>query len=211
MKQLSKDIKARVAQATVELDETGGRGVLVEGDLIITAAHCIAVSEEMSPGQVDNETLIITSNGSQSILVQVLAAEPVQDIAALGGIGGHYPSSPEDVERFEIFCENTTPLPICQREFEFEFPIFIYDHKARWLTGKADPTRSRYLHYIHLDQPTIEQGASGSPVVNDTGELLGILVREGAPPGFFILIPRPHLTLPVWVVKILNRTKHNYR
>ena len=202
---LSKDIKARVTQATVELDETGGRGVLVEGDLIITAAHCIPVTEEMSPGQADNETLIKTSNGSQDIWVEILAAEPVVDIAALGGIRGHYPSGSDEGKRFETFCENTTPLPICQREFEFEFPIFIYDHKARWLTGKAERTRSRYLHYIHLDQPTIERGASGSPVVNDTGELLGIVVREGAPPGFFILIPRPHLTLPVWVVKILNR------
>lgn len=55
--------------------------------------------------------------------------------------------------------------------------------------------------WVEADEP-IEGGASGGPIVNESGELVGIIsnfggtIEQGGRTG---LTPRPHLALPVWV------------
>ena len=217
---LSKDIKAKVAGATVKLCKLGGQGVLVEGDLILTAAHCITVTGVGSGNYEDILNRIETNDGSQ-LLVETFAVEPVADIAVLGCVD--YQDIPDWAEKFETFCENTTPLPICCREFPLSqpFPIFIYDHKEKWITGTARQMQKNARGLPIVPDQRIEGGTSGSPVVNDTGELLGIVSRSGEthpnpdskqfslknkPLSLHGFILRPHLVLPVWVVQqILSR------
>ena len=55
----------------------------------------------------------------------------------------------------------------------------------------------------------IEGGTSGSPIINDTGELIGIVshvsIINSEGHKSYGLIPRPHLALPVWIYnRILN-------
>jgi hypothetical protein len=54
-KQMSEESRTRVERATVRLVERGGRGVLVPGEFIITATHCIVWSGAggMPMGDVD--------------------------------------------------------------------------------------------------------------------------------------------------------------
>jgi len=205
---LSKDIKAKVARATVKLSTLGGQGVLVNGNLILTAAHCIhyVMTGGTTLGEWEDILNPIETNDGSRFLVQTYAVEVVADIAVLGCPDDQEVS--EAAEAFEIFCENTSPLQICCREFELSqpSPIFIYDHKEKWIAGTAKQYRENapFLHIIP-DQK-IEGGTSGSPVVNGIGELLGVVSSSGETVSLDGSIWRPHLALPVRIVQeILNR------
>ena len=73
----------KVKAATVQLAK-GGQGVLVPGELIVTAAHVIGWSAEgwMALGGYYIEEVKV-ADGS-TLTIQTLAVEPVVDIAILG-------------------------------------------------------------------------------------------------------------------------------
>ena len=74
-----------VAKATVTLLGKGGQGVLVSGNLIITAAHCIAFrcEGEMVLGDYFIEEI---KTCERELKVALLAVEPVSDLAVLGSL-----------------------------------------------------------------------------------------------------------------------------
>ena len=76
-------VKAKVAKATVRLTRSGGQGVLVCGNVILTAAHCIGFNLE--GGMVLGDFYIEDIETAQGMLkVGPLAVEPISDIAVLG-------------------------------------------------------------------------------------------------------------------------------
>jgi hypothetical protein len=135
--------------------------------------------------------------------VTPLAVEPIADIAVLGALDDQ--EFLEEVKKIHRFCEEIKPISLCQNEFKlFEpFDVYIYTHTGTWITGNAQlffPGAEKLL--IHFDEQ-IEPGTSGSPVINDNSELVGIVSHTsfdnaGDTDG---LIPRPHLTMPVWLYK----------
>jgi hypothetical protein len=78
---LPKRIRERIARATVLVTRQRGRGILVPGGKILTAAHCITWSG--AGGMVLGEWFVetIQTAAGASIQTQVCAAEPVADIA----------------------------------------------------------------------------------------------------------------------------------
>src|SRR5947207_2608359 len=82
---LSAAVKERVRRATVRFTRMGGRGVLVPGGIILTAAHCIGWNADGSM-VLDSRNLEQLVNASgKKLLVDVTAVEPVADIAAVEG------------------------------------------------------------------------------------------------------------------------------
>jgi hypothetical protein len=201
----------RVANATVTLTGTGGRGVLVPGKIILTAAHCIACdySGSMVLRIEEFRQTILTATGEQIILAP-LAIEPVNDIAALG------PISYEAEEKFDEFCDATEFISIwsCDADNpptdEFkpfkEFPVYIYNKDGSWVTGSAkQQRRGDRSVWVETDKQ-IEGGASGGPIVTSSGELVGIVsVFNEADSGQKCngASPRPLLTLPVWIAQTI--------
>ena len=55
----------------------------------------------------------------------------------------------------------------------------------------------------------IEGGTSGSPIVNDKGELVGIVSSspEGNLQKYSGLAPLPRVALPVWIYKIIQQSR----
>ena len=82
---LRENIYTDVANATVTLLGRGGQGVLVSGNLIITAAHCIDFKCEgqMVLGDYFIEEIKTTQG---KLKVAPLAVEPVSDVAVLGSL-----------------------------------------------------------------------------------------------------------------------------
>jgi len=84
-------------------------------------------------------------------------------------------------------------------------PIFIYTSRGTWLEGVAQQ-HTLEAHTLHIEVPGgIEDGTSGSLILTTTGALVGIVSNanetfEGAQACLFAA-PRPHLTLPAWVVR----------
>ena len=129
--------------------------------------------------------------------------EPVKDIAVLG-LPVHDEYEEEQIA-FEEFCDDTNPVPLCRSDFEFgeTFPVHIYTHKGRWVTGDAKSFGGVSLSVVADEQ--IEGGTSGGPIINDSGELVGIVswfteTGEGLPKSQGSA-PYPALALPVWICR----------
>jgi hypothetical protein len=207
---LSEKIKQTVLRAVVTVVKQGGQGVLVSNGLILTAAHCVNYTND-GPMALGGEYFIEelqAFNGPLS--ARPLAVEPVSDIAVLGAL---------DVQEFyyasiafEEFCENTRPVRICLKDFPlFEpFPVYIYTHTKKWVQGNAQQC-SPDANGLSIEMSeNIERGTSGSPIVTEKGELVGIASVASS---HEVFAPRPHVTLPIWALKRIqgkrNQTKTN--
>jgi len=204
------------ATVTIRKGEDHGRGVLVNGNLILTAAHCLDCSCDGSMVMSEDLPVEIKTCDGAKLLVNKIAVEPCGDIAALGS--PDYQSFYEESERFEEFCERTTPLslfdgfatelnldkPPQQLIRELQFPVHLYTHENKWLsgTGASFPPSYRRIKFDLLTKG----GTSGSPIVNDLGELVGIVSQgcghfkdgKSVPQkeGFGVV---PSRNLPVWI------------
>jgi hypothetical protein len=191
--QMSEESRTRVERAPVRLVEKGGQGVLVPGEFIITATHCIDWSG--TGGMVLGDVYpaeIKTASGAKFQLC-VDACEPVSDMAVLGELDNQ--QCPDDAEAFEQWREQVEPVPLSALQLEVgqSSPVFIFTHKREWLAGSV--TRS--------GMAVVESGTSGSPVVTGDGLLLGIVShtishhRAGKACG---TIPVANMSLPHWVL-----------
>lgn len=191
-------LKNDVAEATVQLPKLGGLGVLVPGNLILTAAHCI--SWESSGGMMLGDFYIEDVECREHrVKVRPLAVEPVSDIAVLGGLDNQ--EFNQEATAFDAFCENTKPISICTEvPLDVEFRVYFLTHEGLWIGAEA--------RRWHDDSPclwfdvdagkAIRGGTSGSAIVNEQGKLVGIVSNAVGAGG---RTPCPHLALPVWAIR----------
>lgn len=205
---ITKRIQREVAEATISLPGKQGQGVLVGGNLILTAAHCI--SFECSGGMVLGDHYaedVVTA--SMNLKAAPLAIEPLHDIAALGSPDDQ--TFPDDALTFEKFCESTKPVQVCMDDLQLfkTFRVYVLTHKGTWTEGVAELcSMDNPMLAIESDEQ-IEGGTSGGPIVNDSDELVGIVssfsdakIDQVGGQGF---APRPHLALPVWIWDRISR------
>ena len=200
-----------VAAATFLIGPKGRRGqcVLIEGGLIITASHCLHFS---SKGDMTCEDLFMllalgdyflnaVCGDKGKLLVETLSFDPVSDVAVLGSPDNQ--SLPEDADAFDEFCERVQPVKLLRHipKPRAEFRVWIRTHTNTWVAGQATYSCGRGFAYDTKIE--IPYGTSGGPIVNDNGELVGVvshgvttrykgLYKSAAP-----LLP---LALPVWIL-----------
>ena len=82
---MNQSMRAKIKAATVRFPKRGGQGVLVPGQMIVTAAHVVSWSSEgrMALGYYYVEDV---KAGRRKLKIQPLAVEPVTDIAILGAL-----------------------------------------------------------------------------------------------------------------------------
>jgi hypothetical protein len=111
-------IKEAVAAATVRFPDRGGQGVLVPGDLILTAAHVVNWTHTGIMALGDDERFIQSViAGGAPLLIYPRAIEPVADLAVLGALDDQW--APDEYEAFERFCETTCAVKLATAEFPF--------------------------------------------------------------------------------------------
>lgn len=190
-----------VEAATVRLTTFGGQGVLTHGGYVLTATHCIRWSGTggMALGDIYPEP-VVTRDGSQFKLC-LASADPVSDIAVLTGMD--FQEFPEESDRFEEWCERTTPVPLCRRRLlhlNETCAVSILTHEHEWLTGtvtrRGVPWETPGSWY-ELRASGIKSGTSGGPVVTARGELLGVISWSGSAAA----IPVAREALPSWLVR----------
>jgi S1-C subfamily serine protease len=183
--------------ATVALPETSGQGVLVSGGFVLTVAH--AVPYDCSGGMAlgDYHLVAVKPKTGPSFRLSVYAVEPVSDIAVLGEADNQIFS--EDADLFEDFRGATEPVPVCAEEFGFDAskPVHVLTHRGTWLRGTTADARDG-CGWLRTKRK-IEGGTSGGPVVNDDGQLVGLVSHTCETPPFDGRMPRPHRSLPGWV------------
>ena len=225
-----RDALANVERAVVQLLKLGGRGVLVPGGYILTAAHC--VDWDHSGGMVLGEYYhekVKTADG-QTLVLSVLAVEPVADIAVLGE-----PDNQEfydEAEAFEQFTKLTRPVPLFRDKMKpfdrhrqpspgaYSVSVRVLNQDRSWLKATAQVT-SHDDPTVCLDADQfIDGGASGGPIVTADGKLVAIVSNCGRTVGstplngvkrgfrqfqFVGNAPRPLTALPVWMSSAIKR------
>ena len=189
-----------IEEATITLLKKGGQGILVKNKMILTASHCVSydLSGRMALGGYYSERL--ETNSGYCIAVPIFI-EPVSDIAVLGPVDDQELFN--EYKLFNDFCSITTPVKICREKLEVgkKFRIFIFTHKKEWITGSAKLVLPDCpMLWIEVDEQ-IKGGTSGSAVVNEDGQIVGIVSTcsfNGPCDGN---IPRPLLSLPVWICR----------
>lgn len=193
------------ATVTIMRDEKEfGKGVLVAGNMIITAAHCVYFTNTGAMMQGDYFLERIQTHCGE-IIGSIMIVEPVTDLCVIG--------EPDDQElyneaiTFQQFCNKTKPVPICKRKvvpFQ-KYPVYILNYGGAWVKGIAKHTFYKDAYRLNIiAEEQIIGGASGGPIVNENGELIGIVSsasirKQGEICEAFA--PIPFLALPVWIVK----------
>lgn len=219
---LAEEFKQRTEQATVRVTKRGGQGVLIGNyhtlerlghHFVVTAAHCVGFDCEggMALGDYYIEDIETKSGG---LNVSPWAIDPVSDVAILGALDGQVFF--DEAEQFELFSENTVPVPLRLDGFALNkpFDVYVFTHKNQWVKGTAQQCRPDASNLMVQFDEQIEGGTSGGPVINEEGELVGVISTAGslvASDGVTPLmkecsgsIPRPYLTMPVWVARFFN-------
>jgi Trypsin-like peptidase domain len=203
---LSEAIKRRIEAACVTFitpGGPGGRGFLVPGQLVLTAAHCVTYSAEGEMALGDDFIEVLQTPQGE-LKVRTAAVEPVADIAVLGALDAQ--SFGEEEEAFTTWCMQTPAIPLCMQELPIRepFPVYIYTHRGQWIEARATIIRGGVAS-VWLDVPgQIEGGTSGSPIVTERGEVIGIVSLVGSGPDETQCDgpqPRPTHALPVWVLQ----------
>jgi len=176
-----------------------GRGFLVEHDdqrLVITAAHCLPQVPEPMPARYAQENtfpLLAPLGKEPSVWAEIIFCDVITDIAVLGEPDGQTFS--DEYAAYGAFTESRPALRLGDIP-----PSDLGEHQLRshhvhvlglgggWVCGRGQ----------HVDRPLwlegcrIERGMSGSPIINERGEAIGV-VSTGGPD------PRLARDLPGWL------------
>ena len=197
-----------VEAATVKIG--GGRGVaqgvLVAGNFIVTAAHCVQWTATGDMALADDEYIAFALTPTcAKFILKVVAVEPASDIAVLAT--PDYQTFADDADAFEDWCEATKPVRLCPRGPDpgdsVEARVLTRD--GTWV--RATAVRSAFAQVdgrvrVEYDEP-IAGGTSGGPIVTPDGQLLGVVsytgeVMDGPCDG---MVPLARLALPQWVLE----------
>jgi S1-C subfamily serine protease len=201
-----------VERAVVKLTKTGGRGVLTAGGYILTAAHCIEWDHERSALLGDPCFQQIETFDGRKLVADVLAIERVADVALLAAPDGQQLF--DECNAFEEWAEATKPVFGINphiKPFADPFPVLVLNLNMKWVKGEA------FVFEDH--QPTIsiktgvliESGASGGPVVDLAGQLIGLISQSNETIGRGekqdCIATQFGNSLPLWAVRKLGRAQ----
>jgi hypothetical protein len=164
-----------------------------------------------------------TADGGD-LLLQVLAAEPIADVAVLGPLDEQRCLAEADA--FREFVESVEPVPLFLGELEpadidprgeperYTLQVWVLSHSRKWMRGTASIYQADQQTLCLESKGRIRSGASGGPVVTPAGELVG-LVSHSPEQGTVISrgcervevhhgqAVRPSQALPVWVLNAI--------
>ena len=170
-------IRHRVTIATVTVlnnEEPDGRGFLVHGGYILTAAHLVPWGRECEMVLGFPFLVTIVTADGRRLKGEVVAVEVASDIAVIASPG--HDDFREERGAFDRFAGSTEALILCKDEFPLgkSFPIHIFTHKEEWISGEATQNVEDTPTLVVETHPPVLAGTSGSTIVNDRGKVVGV-------------------------------------
>ena len=187
-----------------------GRGFIVEGKfhrLVITAAHCLPYfppcSSISSTGERTYEKLLGPLGKSPSIWAECLFVDPVGDIAVLSAVDNQEWS--EQADAYEVLMDAMTPLPIAHAPDDGA--AWLLSLQGKWFTCRVKyPDRALWLSDAIEG---IMGGMSGSPILAENGQAIGVCVAGGGHLGEKLTEGGPNPTLadglPGWCLREIGK------
>jgi hypothetical protein len=158
--------KAKIENCIVDLPETGGRGVIIQSNKILTVAHAVQWSLEGATMALDSENnLQMLGKGGKIFAGAVEVVEPVSDIALISG--DELVETPDICKLWQSMVETapflklrTAPLPV-----DTQIPVWTSTHEGLWLRGNGILYTAKHTHLWAQFEGEIKPGTSGSPIV----------------------------------------------
>ncbi len=201
----------------------GGRGTIVEtkrGErYIITAAHCLpGQPPPHAASRTEERTyakLVGTLGAEPTVWAECLFADPVADLAVLCSPDGQAFS--DESEAYDALLEGAGRLPLGSLSYarkththpdgstvllppRAESAAWLLSLGGQWFACRVESS-GRGL-WIAERSARIEGGMSGSPIVSQHGEALGVISTGHWDP----LLAA---SLPAWIVRALTPRRHN--
>lgn len=200
---LSENVRKSIERATVTINDTPGRGqgVYVPGNYILTAAGCIELKPDRKAPIADHANISITSGGSRFKVFRFVW-ESNSNIAALGMVS---PQVYKEAAAYMNHFERVEPVKLCADLPATPFEVHIYTHKKTWVGGTAE--YKGHSIWVHSDPLVCGGENMGSPIINNAGELVGVVSKDklewkSKTQG---INPVPSMVLPVWILnKIIS-------
>lgn len=179
------DAFERVAQATVFLPQRVAQGVFVtrghrswpEGH-VVTAAHCLEYDQDLGAGIALGDftfyEVVLPTREKLRMAPEVI--DVAKDVAVLGRLDPQ--EFAEDNEAFDACCVKTPPVRVQAAPYKshpYEFTAHVRSHERKWLRGRATIFRKYDPWFWANMEEQIRGGTSGGPIVNDAGELVGVV------------------------------------
>ncbi|MGO9113231.1 MAG: trypsin-like peptidase domain-containing protein [Thermoguttaceae bacterium] len=216
------------------VDAEWGRGFVVCGGLILTAAHSVSWSAEgeMAEGGKKYFATCLAYDSCERIFGEVVAVEPAADIAVLRSTEPLvHPGNKEKLERLSNSVGGGLKVNEVEREPLEWFDIHIFSHEGDWIDGKATQCTGDASTIYALTKAPIPRGTSGSPILDDAGLVCAVVSNSSergirnpiASRSFRLPLgysddnstdgvhPRPCQALPVWVWNIVRESQNGWR
>lgn len=198
-------ISTQVAAATVRIraPRSGlGQAVMIDRGFFLTAAHCVRNVRYAALALGDHQhCTLITPEGK--LTASLSAVEPIADIAVLSC--PDHQDFYDEAARYDLFLEQNRGLGLMRdvpRSGE-EFPIWVRTHNNGWIDGTA-----QYIGGASFRTKTrveIEGGTSGGPILNQNGEVVGVVSNSSstASAGYYSALQGLACrALPAWILNL---------
>jgi hypothetical protein len=169
---------------TVQFTQTGSRGVLISGNMVFTSPGCFDVDENTI-----NSLHILNSHGppievntqnNRTILLELYYYDRWSRLAILGP-HEFFPHFHKDEDLFTYqntyldFWSQTSSIGLVPTSNHGStlYTAYLYNIKE-WIEIKIQHHPNLPFMCI-LDEPTISSKAYGGPIINNAGELVGII------------------------------------
>ena len=173
----------------------------IERRLIVTAGHCLPKLPRANAGGFTSDVTYgnlvgALDGGKNNLWAEVLFVDPVADLAVLGCTDNQ--ELCDEAEAFEGFIESLRALCIGKAT---SGPGWMLTLDQKWVPIRLEVHARRFGVGLEID--AVEAGQSGSPILNDEGCAVGVVViGSGTPTHKKRSGPQPILTrdLPAWLV-----------
>lgn len=197
-----------------------GRGFIIDCDprLIVTAAHCLphlppAHGASYTEERTYQNLMGHIGEAQQTIWGECLFADPVADIAVIGEPGDQELSDQHDA--FQDFVTHTPALKCGEPPPPINYETDTFPKEQARLLGLNGEWGACSILTGRFGGLQIEEavngivgGMSGSPIINASGEALGVVTLSGESPGTLHTEggPEPSLYnhLPGWLLASIN-------
>jgi hypothetical protein len=182
-----KSVRERIINSLVQVGiPRGGRGFLIHGGQIVTAAHCLPRWPTIGrrhtdfPGDIIIIPKLRSLRSRHRTIGQVTFLCPTQDVAVIAAPEPDWPGR-GDPERgawedYDDMLENLEPLTIRREPLPLCKPVrvHLYTADGEWLTGELTLQRPGPMSSTcAVFSSPIGGGTSGSPIVDDDGLVVG--------------------------------------